>query len=90
MSNRVFKHNEFEIFKEFWSIYKAHYQDRTIDQSEIAIAELNKLSEKYIKSPLTCPLAELICHDLNRQWHENNGDTETVERLSRYFKQVKT
>lgn len=72
-SNKDFKHNEFEIQRDLWLVFKEHYDDRSQEDADRAFAELNEVCTRYERSEFCLAMAVAMNDQLMRRWNENHG-----------------
>ena len=72
-SNRDFKHNEFEIQRDLWMVFKEHYDDQSQEDADQAFAELNEVCTRYEGSDFCLAMAVAMNDQLMRRWNENHG-----------------
>lgn len=72
-SNKDFKHNEYEIQRDLWLVFKEHYDDRSQEDANRAFAELNEVCTRYEGSEFCLAMAAAMSDQLMRRWNENHG-----------------
>lgn len=72
-SNKDFKHNEFEIQRDLWLVFKEHYNDQSQEDANRAFAELNEVCTRYEGNEFCLVMAVAMNDQLMRRWNENHG-----------------
>lgn len=72
-SNKDFKHNEFEIQRDLWLVFKEHYDDQSQEDANRAFAELNEVCTRYEGNEFCLAMAVAMNDQLMRRWNENHG-----------------
>lgn len=72
-SNKDFKHNEFEIQRDLWLVFKEHYNDQSQEDANRAFAELNEVCIRYEGNEFCLAMAVAMNDQLMRRWNENHG-----------------
>lgn len=72
-SNKDFRHQEFEIQRDLWAVFKNHYNDMEQADADQAYAEFNAICTKYGETDFCCEMAVAMVNQLMRRWNENHG-----------------
>lgn len=73
MTNKDFKHNEADIQRDLWALFKKHYNMDTDADCEACIREFNEVVERYDEAPFCMDMTRAMADQLMRRWNETHG-----------------